>query len=271
MPELRPRHLSGGRGGPVAAFAVAAALVLAPLRLSADTLVLRDGDRISGKITAKGTRRIRLQTPYGLLAVPRDRIEKIVHEDGSEEVLDAPAAVSTASPSPRPALRLVLIVTGASFWQAWDPKGGAPLDPSLRLEVRLDERIVGRYLDPVLDPQDLPGAVVNSFSFAPDSLKLVPGPLVELAPPETQPGRIRLEIRLPSDQAGAHALHVTYQVNDATDSEPGWRDLVGAVADIRLQPGAPTLVELQQDRGRMEFSKRRMKNVETFRLAAVPE
>ncbi len=271
MPELRPPHVTGGRAGPVAAFAMAAVLVLAPLRLSADTLVLRDGDRISGKILAKGTRRIRLQTPYGLLAVPRERIEKIVHEDGSEETLGAPAASSAPSPPPPPPLRLVLVVAGSTFWQAWDPKAGAPVDPSLRLEVRLDESIVARYLDPVLDPQDLPGAVVNSFSFAPDSLKLLPGPLVELAPPEIQPGRIRLEIRLPPDQAGAHALHLTYQVNDAMGSEPGWRDLVGAAADIRLQPEAPTLVELQQDRGRMEFSKRRMKNVDTFRLAATPE
>lgn len=268
MSDLRPGHVRIG-GRDTAAALLGGLLALAPSVLRGDTLVLRDGDRVTGKIVAKGTRRIRLQTPYGLLTIPRERIEKIVHEDGSEEPLNAPAP--TPPPSPPPPPRLVLVVTGSTFWQAWDPKTGAPVDPSIRLEVRLDGKPVAQFVDPVLDPEDLPGAVVNSFSFAPDALRVMGASGVELTPPRIDGGRIRLEIGLPPAQAGPHELQVAYQVNDALGAEPGWRDLLVATADIRLQGGAPAVVQLQQDRGRMEFSKHRMRNAETFRMVATPE
>ena len=62
-----------------------------------------------------------------------------------------------------------MVVGGDTFWQAWDPKA-APEDPSLRLEVRLDDRVVASYTDVNLDPEDLPKAVVNSFVFSPERL-----------------------------------------------------------------------------------------------------
>lgn len=237
--------------------------------VQAETLVLRNGDRISGKLVARGTRRLRLQTPYGVLSIPRERIEKVVHDDGREELLTDGAPVS-----PAPPLRLVLVVSGATFWQAWDPKAGAPADSSLRLEVRLDENAIARYVDGTLDPQDIPGAVVNTFSFTRESLRAVPDPSVELVPPAIQPGRIALELRLPRALLGPRRLGATYQVNDGTVEEPVWRDAVGCVVEITLGAESPTVVLLQQERGRMEFAglgKRRMKNVETFRLLATPE
>ena len=46
----------------------------------------------------------------------------------------------------------------------------APVDPSLRLELRLDDETLASYVDSTLDPEDLPKAVVNSFVFSPDHL-----------------------------------------------------------------------------------------------------
>ena len=252
------------------AFALALLTTTASGVPGTDTVVLRDGDRISGRIVAKGTRRIRLQTPYGLLAIPRDRIEKIVREDGSEELLRH--ALPSPSPPPLP-LRLVVVVTGASFWQAWDPKT-APADASLRLEVRLDGKPAAYFIDSVLDPEDIPGAMVNTFSFTPDSLAFVPVPPAELAAPVIEPGRISFELRLPVDQAGPRNLWLAYQVNDGSAAKPSWRDLAGSTAEIVLRAEAEARVGLQQDRDRMEFSgfgKRRMKNVDTFRVVASPE
>ena len=40
----------------------------------ADVVVLLNGDRITGKIEGRATRRFRLQTPYGLLLIPRERV-----------------------------------------------------------------------------------------------------------------------------------------------------------------------------------------------------
>jgi hypothetical protein len=165
-------------------------------------------------------------------------------------------------------------VTGASFWQAWDPRAGTPADPSLRLEVRLDGKPAAYFVDSVLDPQDIPGAVVNTFSFTPDSLAFVPVPPAELAAPAVEPGRISFEVRLPLDRAGPRNLWIAYQANDGSAAEPSWRDLVGATAEVVLRAEAPARVGLQQDRGRMEFSgfgKRRMKNVDTFRVVAREE
>ena len=102
--------------------------------------------------------------------IPADKVERIRRDDGSEEVLNArPAPPPPAPPPPPPPATLVLVVGGDSFWQAWDPKA-APEDPSLRLEVRLDDRVVASYTDVNLDPEDLPKAVVNSFVFSPERL-----------------------------------------------------------------------------------------------------
>lgn len=242
----------------------------APAR--ADTYVLVGGDRITGKTLLKGTKTLRVQTPYGRLVIPRAKVERILHDDGTEEVLNAPEA---PLPPPPPPMRLVLVITGKSFWYAWDPPKGSTVDPTLRLELRLDEETVATYVDAQTDPQDLAGAkAINTFSFEPEAVTMVPGPGAAVTSPETRPGRIVLKIDLPAEMAGRHRLRAAYQVNDATTTEPAWRDTAATTGDVELQDGAPAFLQVRQDAGRMEFSgftRRRMKNVETFRMEAQAE
>ena len=54
-------------------------------------------------------------------------------------------------------------------------------------------------------------------------------------------------------------------MNDAGSAAPRWRDVVLAAGEVALEPGGATRVRVQQDRGTMEYTRRRMRNVETFR------
>ena len=54
---------------------------------------------------SRGRKTFRVQTPYGRLVIPRAKVERIVHDDGSEEVLNAPEAPPTAAPASAPAPR----------------------------------------------------------------------------------------------------------------------------------------------------------------------
>ncbi|HEY6555515.1 MAG TPA: hypothetical protein VI669_19315 [Vicinamibacteria bacterium] len=242
----------------------------------AELVVLRDGDRVHGKLVVRGTVRLRLQTPYGLLIIPLDKIEKIVRDDGSEESLNAPdaagAAVALAAPTPPPpaAVRLGLIITGKTFWQAWDPKS-LPQDPSLRLEVRLDEKTVAAYVDNQIDEGEIAGAVVNSFSFTPEAVTAVPGPGARVLLPETRPGRILIEVELSVENAGERKLSLAYQSNDGTPGNPAWRDLATTALVVTLTQGTPLFVKVEQDPAGMEFRRKQMRNVQNFRIAARPE
>jgi hypothetical protein len=235
----------------------------------ADVYVLVDGDRITGKTLLKASKSYRVQTVYGRLVIPRSKVERIVHEDGSEEKVNAPEA---PPPPPTPPLRLVLVITGKSFWYAWDPPKGTGVDPSLRLELRLDEETIASYLDAKTDPQDLPAAkAINTFSFAPEDVALTAASGAALTNPETRPGRVVLKIDLPLDLAGHHRLRVAYQVNDKTGEEPAWRDVAATTAEVELAESTPAFLQVRQDAGRMTFSgftHRSMKNVETFKLDA---
>jgi hypothetical protein len=241
----------------------------------AEIVALRDGDRVRGKIVARGTVRLRIQTAYGLLIIPLDKVEKIVHEDGSEEVLGASGPAAPAPPPPpaptTPPVKLGVIITGKTFWQAWDPKVGVPEDPSLRLEVRLDEKPVAAYVDTQLDEGEISGAVVNAFAFTPEAVTAVAGPDARVLLPDTRPGRILLEIELPAERAGERKLGLAYQSNDRTKGDPGWRDLATTSLVITLKLDAPVFVKVEQDPGDMEFHRKQMRNVETFRIAARPE
>jgi hypothetical protein len=252
-----------------ATFAVLA-LLLAAAAARADVVVFLNGDRVTGKVVGRITRRVRLQTPYGVLVIPADKVDRIRRDDGSEELLSAPPVPPPAPPPPPPppATRGV-VVSGATFWQAWDPKA-APEDPSLRLEVRLDGRVVASYTDANLDPEDLPKAVVNSFVFSRERLFVSAAEGVTVSPPELSSGEIRLPIALPAALAGPRRLVLAYQVNDAGSATPAWRDVVLAAGDVTLAPGSAVRARVVQDRGTMEYAKRRMRNVETFRATLEP-
>jgi hypothetical protein len=245
--------------------AVVLALVLAAPLARADVVVFVNGDRVTGRVVGRITRRVRVQTPYGVLVIPADKVERIFRDDGAVEVLNAPPVPDpTPAPPPPPPATLVIVLSGHTFWQAWDPKA-APADPSLRLEVRLDDREVASYTDVNLDPEDLPKAVVNSFVFSRERLFVRAAPGVAVASPELASGEIHLPITLPAELAGRRRLDLAYQVNDAGSAAPQWRDVVLAAGEITLEPGSGTLVRLHQDRGTMEYTRRRMRNVDTFR------
>jgi hypothetical protein len=250
---------------------VLAFLVAAPL-FAADVVVLLNGDRVSGKVIGRIAKRVRVQTPYGTLIIPADKVERILRNDGSTEVLNAPPTpeAAPAPPPPPPPATLVVVVSGDTFWQAWDPKA-APADPSLRMEVRLDGRPVASYTDVNLDPEDLPKAVVNSFVFSPKQLFVNAADTVTAAGPELVSGEIRLPISLPPDVAGHHELRLAYQVNDGTSSAPQWRDVTLAAGEIDLASGSTTRVRVQQERGTMQYSGKKMRNVETFRATVTGE
>ena len=83
----------------------------------------------------------------------------------------------------------------------------------------------------------------------------------------SEPGRIQLALELPVALAGSRKLRLAYQANVGTAASPEWRDLVLTEAPVSLSAEAPNTFRVEQERGRMEYSKKRMKSVETFALA----
>jgi len=221
---------------------------------------------------------VRVETPYGVLVIPVDKVERIHRDDGREEVLVNPKAAPTPppKPTPPPAPELVLVLTGATFWQAWDPKA-APEDPSLRLEVRIDDEPVATYTDVNLDPEDLPKAVVNSFVFSPERLFVNGAKGVTVAPPVLASSEIQLAIRLPPALVGERHLRIAYQINEAGSAAPRWKDLVTAGATVHLVAGSSVRAKIAQDRGTMEYTRKglrgagQMRAVETFKATIEAE
>jgi hypothetical protein len=255
---------------------IAAALLLIPAASWAEVVWLRNGDRLTGTIVSETQTSLRLKLPFATLLIPKSRIERLTRADGKEEILTtsplvaaAPSPKPTAPPAP-PRPNLVLAVTGASFWQAWDRKD-APADPTLRLQVRIDEQPVATWVDATLDPEDLPGAVVNTFAFTSGDEAGVAAPGVLLMPPEVQPGRVVLRIGAPASVGTDRHVRISYQVNEGSDASPAWRELAAAGTTATLRADGPTVLQLRQDRGQMEFTKKRMRDVDTFRIEIVPE
>ena len=73
-------------------------LALAAAASATDVLLMRNGDRVSGRIVGETSRSIRIETPYGRLLVPRGTIERIQREGRAEEMLNPPRP----APAPRP-------------------------------------------------------------------------------------------------------------------------------------------------------------------------
>jgi hypothetical protein len=234
----------------------------------ADVYHLIDGDRISGKTRSKTARSYRVETAYGRLVIPKDKVAKIVFDDGREEVLVAarPSRVAATPSPPPPPVRLVLVITGDQFWHAW-PEKEPPGDKTLRFVVSLDESQLAAYTDGKEDPE-IKGALVNAMSFTSNDVSVAVSSGAAASKPQAQPGRITLQLSVPPEQAGERSLRVAYQVNEAAPAAPAWRDLAEGRVRVALQPGAANIVEIHQSRGQMEFSKKKMQNVETFRVEA---
>jgi hypothetical protein len=259
------------------ASALAALLVAGPL--GADVFVLRSGDRITGKPYLRGTKFVRIETLYGKLRIPLADIERIVHDDGSEERLHEPEPAAVRAPEPMPSVRipLQLDIEGSAFWYAWAPSSPAEVDKTLRLVVTLDGQETVMFTDPVTNPGDLQGALVNSFSFGSGETTVHPGPGVSTVPATVVPGHIRLALELPAELAGDRVLRLVYQRDAGTAAEPDFVEVAGGALVIALAVGRATQVRVSQDAGDMQYSgflgiSKKMKNVDTFRvrLEAVP-
>ena len=229
---------------------------------------LLNGDRLTGTIASESKTSLRVKLPFASILIPKNSIERL-SRDGKEEILhESREQVTVVAPAPRvpavPTAHLVLVLTGASFWQAWDRKD-APVDPTLRLHIRIDEAEVAAWADGTLDPRDLPGAVVNTFAFTGDEAGLA-APHVLLSPPEVQPGRVVLRVDVPRVVGENRRLSVTYQVNEGSVENPAWRDVVMATATLTLRGDGPTPIQLRQTRGQMEFARKHMREVESFRI-----
>jgi hypothetical protein len=266
----RSHAVSNVRARDVRFLGAALVLLLGATAGVADVYVMTDGDRITGKTLSQAAGFYKVDTPYGRIAVPRGRVAKVIHDDGREEIVNGVASVRPSQPAATTSggVHLVVVVTGASFWQAW--REGEIADPSLRLQISLDEEPIARYVDNKLDPE-IPGATVNSFSFASGDTTFSPGPGVHMEPPETRPGRIALKIDLPAEKAGERRFRLAYQANDGSVSVPAWRDLVDSLIHVTLKTETPSIVEIRQNQGKMEFSgfgKKKMKGVETFLIEA---
>jgi hypothetical protein len=245
---------------------VSLALLFLAGRAGADVYVMTDGDRITGKTLSQAAGLYKVDTVYGRVTIPRGRVAKVVHDDGREEILNAVPV--PLAPEPDTAVHMVIVMTGASFWQAW--REGDVADPSLRLQISLDEEVVASYIDGKPDPE-IPGATVNSFSFAPEDVQLVPGHGARVESPDTRPGRITLKVDVPTDKAGERRFRLAYQANDGSAGSPAWRDLVDTLIHVTLKTETPCIVEIKQNQGKMEFSgfgKKKMRNVETFLIEA---
>jgi hypothetical protein len=260
-----------------AARLVASSLLAVSLAAGAargDVFVLRGGDRITGKPVLEGKRTFKVQTPYGVLTIPRATVDRILRPDGTEVLVNPETAEAVASreAAARRRARLILIVTGNSFWQAWDPKTSPAPDPTLRLEVSLDEEVMATYSDARTDP-DIPGALVNTFSFGAEDVAVAAEEHILVLPPEPRPGRIALKMDVPP-ASFPRRLRLAYQASEGPPEDRVWRDLVTGAIEVELKDEAPTFVRVDQDRGRMEFGgfpRRRMKYVETFKLDLRPE
>jgi len=246
------------------ALMVIGVVLIQSLSAHADVVSLLNGDRVTGRIAGSTARRIRLQTPYGVLVLPRDAVARIERDDGRVEIVTAPKEPPAPSPlPPREPARLQLTVAGDTFWQAWDPKT-VPDDTSLRLDLRLDDAPLATYVDETVDPDDLPGAVVNSFVFSPADLRLRAGPGVVVESPIVVGNEVGLALSIPPEAAGTHTLRLAYRVNEGTTAEPTWRTLVAASADVVVNPGRTLQLRLTQNRGAMAYERRRMENLSTF-------
>jgi len=261
---------------PVAALAALAFAALAGFALfsstaMADVFLLRNGDRITGHPYLRGTKYVRIDTGYGKLRIPLAKIERIIGDDGKEEVLnprapDAPRPAASGGPGPS----LALEIEGNVFWYAWPQKDDQEPNTNLELEISLDEEVVAVYTDPITNPSNIGGATVNSFSFRADETQSEGEEGVVTHDADVTPGRIALALDLPASAEGEHLLELTYRCSPKY-GEPIQEVATGA-AIVRLQPRQKTTIRVSQDAGDMSYSGflgkfgRKMKNVDSFRI-----
>jgi len=249
------------------------ASLAAPAAAAAEILVLKNGDRVTGRVSV-GKLSYTVRTPYGRLVIPKKDVERRLADDGSEILPEAtPTPKPAPTPRPAPVTGIELEVGGSVFWYAWAPARDQRIDPTLRLELRLDDEVVAVFDDAQPDPGAVDAPVANAFSFRPEALRVRTSDGARVPAPEVEPGRVVLRVELPVARAGEARLRLAYQVGEDSGGGPEFRDLIAVESEVELVAGRLTPLRLRQERGRMEFSglfKKRMKNVDTFRLELEP-
>ena len=91
-------------------------------------------------------------------------------------------------------------------------------------------------------------------------------PHVLLSPAEVQPGRVVLRLEVPRVIGENRRLGIAYQINEGSLESPAWRDVAMATAALTVRGEGPTPVQIRQARGQMEFARRHMREVESFRI-----
>lgn len=249
--------------------ALAAALALAPAA-AGDVFVLMNGDRITGTRVGRSRRSFVVRTPYGRLTIPRGELARILHDDGSEEIVSAPVAPKPPPPPPPPPrTAMTVAISGHTFWYAWDARRQAGADPRLRFVISIDGSPVAAFTDAKVDPEGIRGARVNAFSFSPADVVVEAVGEHRVDTPEVRPGRIALSLDL-ALAAGLRRLRLAYQVNAGPAEAPRWEDVATGEAEAELKAETILALRAVQDRGRMEFAQRRMQNPETFRIDLGP-
>src|SRR6185436_1332517 len=81
LPHVRPGDVSPAPARALSAAALILALQAAPA--IGDVFVLRGGDRITGDPVTEGKRTFKVKTPYGLLTIPRSKVDHIIRADGT--------------------------------------------------------------------------------------------------------------------------------------------------------------------------------------------
>ena len=106
---------------------------------------------------------------------------------------------------------------------------------------------------------------MNTFAFTGDEAGMA-APHVLLSPPEVQPGRVVLRVDVPRVVGENRRFgSSTRSTKPAPRARPGatwpWPPRPSPCAGKGRRP-----IQLRQDRGRMEFARKRMREVETFRI-----
>src|ERR1700691_2554320 len=111
--------------------ALGAIIVLAPRRVRADEIKLKDGTKITGTIVGFEENSFKVKTSYGFAVVQKDQVVSIIVSDTSKKASagsDQPVPERSTAPPAKPAKAEVAAVTPAPVVAAVKP-ASAPAPP----------------------------------------------------------------------------------------------------------------------------------------------
>lgn len=257
--------------------ALLASALLASLA-TAEVVHLTNGDVVHGTLVAANNDEVTLKTPYGQLVIPKEEIARIDYSGGAAPAAAAEAKAPAEPPDELPAPtgergRLVLHITGRSFWYAFDSPPDRPADTSIRLRLYVGSARACTFVDEKPDTVD-GSTLYNSFTFSPtDSRLLETLEGFECSVTKSDDGEVTLAVGLPPDfSTGRQLVRMVYEVNEGDPSLPRWLDVVSRSFSVEVAPGKVASVILEQHAEALEYSgffKKQMKNLDQFQLAVL--